>query len=154
MDRTIRPTEHDIEAYHNYREQVKVINPTQHKQHLISLLINKIRGMFSVRPIIGNIIALMLAGFVLYYIYHQVDASWFTKYQHYFAIAIMIFAAIQVIRSGANSLILPFLAMVMGGVISHSLGQHQLLFTFGKSFYTYMMVVGIIGLGIAVLSIE
>ncbi len=125
-----------------------------HKPHVMELLIYRVKGMFAIRPIIGNIIALMLAAFVLYYIYNQVDIAWFAKYRHYFCTAVLLFAAIQIIRSGAGSLILPFSALVVGGVISHTLGAHQMLFHFGKTFYTYMMITGIVGLAIAVISIE
>lgn len=79
-------------------------------QRFFELLFNRIRDMFSLRPIIGNIIALMIAGVALFYIYREVDMAGFKDYQGYFAIGIQIFAAIQIIKSATRGLLLPFLA--------------------------------------------
>jgi hypothetical protein len=110
--------------------------------------------MFSLRPIIGSIIALLIAGVALSYIYHEVDMTSFTKYQSYFAIGIQVFAAIQIIKSATRGLLLPFLALVIGGTVAHSLGAHHTLMHFNRTFYEHLMIVGIIGLGVAVLSID
>jgi hypothetical protein len=74
------------------------------------------------------------------------------QYQHYIGIGLLTFAAIQVIKSGTRSLLIPMLATILGAVISR-LTSSETLLTYSASFYQYLMVVGIIGLGISVLTI-
>ena len=64
------------------------------------------------------------------------------------------FAAFQIIKSASRSLLLPFIALVVGASVAHGLGAHEMLFHLSKPFYTGMTIVGIIGLGVAVLAID
>ncbi len=132
----------------------KVLKAKRNKRHFFDLLIGRIKNMFSFRPIIGNVIALLLSMVALYYIFHEVDMAGFGKYRSYFAIGIQIFAAIQIIKSATRSLLLPILAMIVGGSIAHSIGTHELLLHFDKAFYEHLMITGIIGLGVAILTID
>ena len=132
----------------------KVLRTKRTKHHFFDLLFERVRGMFSLRPIVGNIIALLIAGVALFYIYNEMNMAGFEKYQGYFAIGIQIFAAIQIIKSATRGLLLPFLALIVGGSIAHSLGADQTLLHFNKAFYEHLMITGIIGLGVAVLSID
>lgn len=130
----------------------QILKTKREKPHFFEMLAERLRGMFSVRPIIGNVIALLIACVLLYSIYDQLGVTHATK--DFLAIGIEIFAAIQIIKSGTRSLLLPFLALVVGCTASHSIASHNLIFHFGKDFYQYLMVVGIIGLGVSVLSID
>lgn len=132
----------------------RVLRTKRKKHHFIDLLFERIRGMLSLRPIVGNIIALLLAGLVLFYIFKEVNIAGFAKYQGYFAIGIQIFAAIQIIKSGTRSLLLPILALVLGCIAAHTLSDTQTLFNFNRVFYQHLMIVGIIGLGVSILSID
>ena len=132
----------------------KALKTKRQGYHFFELLFDRVRGMFSLRPIIGNIIALLIAGIALFYIFNEVNMTGFEKYQSYFAIGIQIFAAIQIIKSATRGLLLPFLALIIGGSIAHSLGAHETLLHFNKAFYQHLMITGIIGLGVAVLSID
>ncbi len=132
----------------------KVLKAKRNKYHFFDLFIERIKNMFSFRPIIGNVIALLLSMVALYYIFHEVDMAGFGKYRSYFAIGIQIFAAIQIIKSATRSLLLPILAMIVGGSIAHSIGAHELLLHFDKAFYEHLMITGIIGLGVAILTID
>ena len=78
----------------------------------------------------------------------------FMKYQGYFAIGIQLFAAIQIMKSATRSLILPFLALIVGGTVAHQLPAGHALLHFARPFYQHLMIVGIIGIGIAVLAID
>ena len=69
-------------------------------------------------------------------------------------IGLLLFAAVQVIKSGTRSLFLPLLAMVVGAIVSHTLGDGETLFSYGSDFYQYMMITGVIGAGLSVLIIE
>lgn len=132
----------------------KVLKSERKKQTFVELLFARIVGMFAVRPIIGNVIALLIAGVVMFYIFHEMKAAGFGKYQAYFGIGIQLFAAIQVIKSGTRSLLLPFLALVVGSTVAHGLAVHHTLLDFDKVFYQHLMIVGIIGLGASILSID
>ncbi len=130
----------------------QVLKSKREKPRFLELLTERLRGMFSVRPIIGNVIALLIACVLLYSIYDQLGVTHATK--DFLSIGIEIFAAIQIIKSGTRSLLLPFLALIIGCTASHSIASNNLIFHFGKDFYQHLMVVGIIGLGVSVLSID
>ncbi len=121
---------------------------------IIEVVFRRIAAMVSIRPIIGNIIAIGLAMLALFYVYQEVDIAGFESYKSYFGIGIQLFGAIQIIKSGTRSLLLPLIAMVWGGMVAHSFGAHDALFTFGKAFYEHLMIVGIIGVGASVLTID
>lgn len=124
------------------------------RPHLIDMILSRLKTMFSLRPVVGNIIGLMVASLALYYIFHEFQHVGLGKLERYAGIGIQIFAAIQIIKSGARSLALPVLAAVIGTSVYHSLGAHEYLLHFPKAFYQYLMVVGVIGMGISVLSID
>ncbi len=132
----------------------RVLKAKRSTYHFFDLLFERIRDMFSLRPIIGNIIALLIAGVALFYIFREVNMAGFKDYQSYFAIGIQLFAAVQIIKSATRSLLLPFVALVLGGAVAHNIGHHQTLLHFNQQFYQHLMIVGIIGLGVAVLSID
>jgi len=67
---------------------------------------------------------------------------------------LLAFAGLKVIKSATRSLLLPLVATALGAIVSHTLGHHHTLFGYGATFYQYVMIVGIIGLGISVLSID
>lgn len=146
------PTE--FEGVMRIPDTEKVLRAKHNKHHFFDLLFDRIRGMFSLRPIIGNIIALGISILALYYIFTELQQAGLVKYQSYAAIGMQIFAAIQIIKSGTRSLLLPFLALVVGTTVMHSLHHGQTLFHFNKTFYEHLMIVGIIGLGVSVLSID
>lgn len=139
---------------HAASQDDQVLNVKHRDVSFITVLMRRLISMMSVQPIIGNIIAIGLAIVALHYIYHEVDLAGFHKYCHYFGIGIQVFAGLQVIKSGARSLLLPLLAMIGGGMIAHTLGAHETLFTFNKTFYEYVMITGVIGLGFSILSID
>jgi hypothetical protein len=132
----------------------RVLETKRTKNHFFDLLFCRIRSMFSLRPIIGNIIALLIAGIALFYIFNEVNTTGLKAYQSHFAIGIQIFAAIQIIKSATRGLLLPFLALTLGAAVAHNLGADQTLLHFNKEFYQHLMITGIIGLGVAVLSID
>ena len=139
-----------IQVADNYR----TLYTSRTRHHVVDLFIHRLAKMFSLRPVIGNIIALLLSCLILYYLFYEVRIHGFTKYQSYFEIGIQLLAALQVIKSGTRSLILPFLALVVGTVVAHTLPHNQTLFHFGQVFYQRMMIVGIIGLAVSVLAID
>lgn len=145
-------TPNEFDGMMQVPDMQQMLKAKREKPRFIDLFIDRLRGMFSVRPIMGNIIALLIAFIALYYIYDELGISRATK--DFLAIGIEIFSAIQVIKSGTRGLLLPFLALIIGGVGAHILSHSPMLFHFGHTFYEQLMVVGIIGLGISVLSID
>ncbi len=135
-------------------DRAQVLKTKRRASSFVEMVLRRLMGMLSFKPVIGNIIAVGLAMLALYYVYQEVDLDGFSKYRHYFGMGIQIFAAIQIIKSGTRSLLLPLLAMVGGSMMAHSLGPHETLLTFGKTFYEYVIITGIIGLGMSVLTID
>jgi len=89
---------------------------------------------------------------LLYVLFNEIALSGFRDYQSYFVITIECFAAWQIIKSGRSGLLLATAALIVGGVAAHQLGYHETLFHMGRQFYQYLMIVGIIGLGVSVFS--
>lgn len=131
-----------------------VIQTQRKSVHVVEMMFHRIQRMFSLKPIIGNIIALLIAAIVLFMIFNNMNKTGFNAVQHYLAIGIQIFAAIQIIKSATRGLLLPCLALVIGAVVAHSLGAHQTFLHFNKTFYNDLMITGIIGLGVAVVAID
>lgn len=122
--------------------------------HLIELLQTRFIRMLSPRPIIGNLIAIGIMLVALFFLQHEVTLHHFEKYRHYIGVSLLCFAGLQIIKSSSRSLILPLLAMVIGAMISHTLTPHETLLSYGTTFYQYVMIVGIIGLGISAITID
>jgi hypothetical protein len=132
----------------------KVLHTKRQSTHLMEMIISRITKMLSPRPIIGNIIAIGVAIFALVFLQTEVTLHHFGQYQHYMGVGLLIFAGLQIIKSSSRSLLLPLLATVSGAVISHSLAPDQTLFTYGATFYQYMMIAGIIASGFSVLNVD
>ena len=132
----------------------KVLKTKRQSAKLMDLILERLIRMFAIRPIIGNIIALGLSCFALFYIYHEIDLAGFSGYRHYFGLGTLLFAALQIIKSSTRSLMLPILALVIGSLITHSLSGPQTLFGFSKTFFEYLMITGVIGVAISVLTID
>ena len=147
-----QPTE--FEGAIQVPDTARVLQTKRKKQTFIEALLSRIARMCAARPVIGNMIGIGIAFGAIAFLQNQANLHGFAKYQHYIGIGLLIFAGIQVIKSGTRSLLLPLVATVGGAIISHSLGHHQTLFSYGATFYQYVMITGIIGLGISVLNID
>ena len=133
----------------------QVLKSRHRKLHFFDILFARIHAMFSLRPVTGNIIALLIAGIALFYIFNEANMAGFEKYQNYFAIGVQIVAAIQIIKSATRSLLLPFVGLVIGTAVAHSLGApHSTLLHFNREFYQHLTMVSIIGICVAVLAID
>lgn len=132
----------------------KVMQTKRQSQHLVEKIIKRLTHMLSPRPVVGNLIAIGLAFIALHFLRHEVTLAGFGKYQDYIGTGLLIFAALQVIKSSTRSLFIPVVTMITGAIISHTLphGEHFLGYT--SKFYQYVMITGIIGLGISALTID
>lgn len=135
-------------------DTARVLHTKRTGWHLIELIQTRIIRMLSPRPIIGNLIGIGVTLLALFFLQHEVTLHHFGQYRHYIGVGLLVFAGLQIIKSSSRSLILPLLAMVIGAMVSHTLTPHQTLFTYGATFYQYVMIVGIIGLGIAAITID
>ena len=79
------------------------------------------------------------------------DVSTFLPYLGYFA---LVGGALQIIKSATRTLLIPLLALIIGGMITVSMGQADIVLTFGKEVYQGMFICGMIGLIIAAYSID
>ena len=103
--------------------------------HLFDVIFERVRGMLSVRPIVGNIIAIGLVIFALFYIQNEIAGTAIEKYQLYLTRGMCIFAGLQIIKSATRSLLLPIITLIVGNSIAHSLGPNELLMGFDATFY-------------------
>lgn len=121
---------------------------------ITEMIIARVTHMLSPRPVIGNLIGIGVAIIALIMLNTEMTLKQGNHYQHYLGLGLLVFGAIQIIKSSSRSLFIPTLAALVGAVVSHTLTQHETLFTYGTAFYQYLMIAGIIGLGIAVLNID
>ena len=132
----------------------KVMQIKRQSQHLIERIIKRLTHMLSPRPVVGNLIAIGLAFIALHFLRHEVTLAGFGKYQNYIGTGLLIFGAIQVIKSSTRSLFIPVVTMIAGAIISHTLTHSEHFLGYTAQFYQYVMITGIIGLGISVLTID
>lgn len=135
-------------------DNAKVLKTRRRGYSIVEMLLGRIGRMCGIRPVMGNVIGIGVALLALYFIQHEIILHGFAKYQHYLGIGLLIFAGVQIVKSGTRSLLLPLVATIGGAVVSHTLVHHQTLFSYGATFFQYVMIVGIIGLGISVLNID
>lgn len=107
--------------------------------------------MCSFRPVVGNIIALVLAVISLASLHKFLNGSDFEPLLSSF---IMIAAGIQVLKSASRSLILPICSVLIGAIVIPQLTGNHLFIGHSKDFYEGMFCVGLIGLAISVFSID
>ena len=132
----------------------KVMQTKRQSQHLIEKIIKRVTHMLSPRPVVSNLIAIGLAFIALHFLRHEVTLAGFGKYQNYIGTGLLIFAALQVIKSSTRSLFIPVVTMIAGAIISHTLPHSEHFLGYTAKFYQYVMITGIIGLGISVLTID
>lgn len=147
-------TPNEFEGAMQLPDSEKVLQTKRSTKQFSEILLARVIKMLSIRPIIGNIIALGIAAFALIFLNTELTLSHGQQYQHYIGIGLLTFAAIQIIKSSTRSLLIPILATILGAVISHSLASSETLLTYSANFYQYLMITGIIGLGISVLTID
>ena len=124
---------------------------SSHKKNLSELFIARLIKMCSVRPVVGNIIALVLAVISLTSLHKFLNGSEFEPLLSSF---IMIAGGIQVLKSASRSLVLPLCAILVGAIIIPLITGHHLFLGHSKDFYEGIFVVGLIGLAISVFSID
>jgi len=136
----------------------RVLQSRKGKDNFINLFIARVQRMCSPRPAVGNFIALGITLAVLFLMRSGIvthigswDVSNFLPYLGYLA---LVSGALQIIKSATRTLLIPLLALIIGGLITASMGQNDIVMSFGKEVYSGMFVCGIIGLIIASFSID
>ena len=149
-------TPNEFEGAMQVPDTAQVLKTKRKSKAFSELLIARIIAMAAFRPIIGNIIAILIALVGMHFIWNVVDLKGFGEYRSYFSIAMQIFAGIQVVKSASRSILLPGLSLILGSAGAHRLSAsgHHLLLGAGHTFYEGMIIAGILGLGIAVLTID
>jgi hypothetical protein len=132
----------------------KVLQTKRKSNSLADLFISRTKGMLSVRPVIGSVIALLLASIALFFVFSVIDNAWFIKYRIYFSSTIQIAAGIAIIKSASRSLLLPLVALFVGGAIAASLNNHGALFYLNRASYEHLMIVGLVGICISIMTID
>ena len=132
----------------------RVMQSKRNTLHLVEMIIKRFTRMLSPRPVVGNLIAIGLTFVALHFLRHEVTLAGFGKYQDYIGTGLLIFGAIQVLKSSMRSLFIPVVAMIAGAIISHTLPHGEHFLGYSAQFYQHMMIAGIIGLGISVLTID
>ena len=158
LEKTIQETANtpnEFDGAMQVPDSIEALKTKRKVRSFVELLLQRLGAMLSPRPVIGNIIAIGVAiASFLYLQYNVLALAHLGKYQHYIGIGLLVFAALQIVKSGTRSLILPIIATVAGSIISHQLTSTQSLLGYGPTFYQYVMITGIIGLGVGVLSID
>lgn len=117
-------------------------------------MIGRIIKMCSVRPIIGNLIALGLSFVGLVFLINFLNDPELKSLSTGLTYFIEFAAAVQILKSARRSIVLPLAVTAIGAVISHQLTGNHLLLNHPATFFQTMMVVGLIGIAISVFSID
>ena len=118
------------------------------------LLISRTIKMCNVRPIVGNVIGIVLSIIGLVFLLNCLNNPELKTLKIYLAYFIEIAAAVQVLKSASRSIVLPLVATIMGSIVSNQLTGHQLFLNQPSLFFQAMMVTGLIGIAISVFSID
>ena len=130
----------------------RVLKTKRKKNLLVELVISRFLGMMAFRPIIGNFIAISMAFVALYYLFEVAAYPWLEGYRQYLAILIECAAGLQIIKSSTRSLLLPFVALVIGGTLSTV--DLNLGWGFNPHFFEALTLVGVLGCLFAVINID
>lgn len=136
----------------------QVLNTQKGREGFIILLIRRLQNMLSPRPAIGGFISLGLTVAIVVLLHKnfiQHIAGWdIHRYLPYLGITVLIAGGLQIIKSGTRTLLLPLLAVIIGGSIASSMGVHDTMLTLQKAVFQGAFICGVIGLIIAVFSID
>tara|TARA_B100001996_G_scaffold247927_1_gene192097 strand:+ start:225 stop:800 length:576 start_codon:yes stop_codon:yes gene_type:complete len=144
----------EFEGSMQVQDSYRALHTKRKRSAFTELVIARIISMISLRPVIGNLIAIGLVMLALVFLHQGLMLSHLARYQHYMGVGLMLFAGLQIIKSGTRSICLPLISMILGAMISHQLKSDELLFTYGRTFYQYVMMTGIAGVAISVLTID
>lgn len=151
-------TPNEYDSAMQYPDTDNVMQSRNAARNFINLLFRRIGHMLSPRPCVGNFISLFLVIGILVMIRAEIITKIGSynveKYLPYIGYASLIVGAITIIKSGTRSLLIPLLAVVIGGIVATTIQPHELILTFQKAVYQGMFVVGLIGLVIAAFSID
>lgn len=148
---------HTLTEYDGGMKQVdteRVLSSTNQKKSLSDIFIARFIKMCSIRPVIGNLIAVTLAlvsVFSLHGFLHNPDMGSMKIWISYF---IEIAAGVQILKSASRSLILPVTATLTGAIVSNQLTGHQLFLQHSIEFYQIVLITGLIGVAVSVFSID
>jgi hypothetical protein len=155
LDRMSEPSEFDSAMA--YRDNDNVLQ-SKGKKGFINLVIDRLAHMLSPRPVTGNFISLGLMIAVLITVranlITQVGDYDIKAYLPYIGYLALFGGGLQVIKSSSRSLILPVIAIVVGGCIATTMSPDALVFTFTQSVYQGLFIVGLIGLVMGAISID
>ena len=132
----------------------RVLKTKRRRYSFIDLVFARLAGMFAARPIIGHLIAVGFALSAYGLLQTELMLHHAAQYHQYLGIGLLFMAGIAVIKSATRSALLPVILAIGGAIISHTLHHKQLLFNHDATFYQYVMIAGIIGMGITALNID
>ena len=115
-------TPNEFEGAMQMPDTDKLLKTKRKTDSFFDLVFDRVRAMLAVRSIVGNIIAIGLTFFGMYYIYNEIQGTVLAEYQSYMGTGMCIFAVIQCLKSSTRPILLPILALVVRSSISHTLG--------------------------------
>ena len=155
LDRISEPSEFDSAMA--YRDNDNVLQ-SKGKKGFINLVTDRLAHMLSPRPVTGNFISLGLMIAVLIIVranlITQVGNYDIKGYLPYIGYLALFGGGLQVIKSSSRSLIIPIIAIVVGGCIATTMSPDALVFTFTQAVYQGLFIVGLIGLVMGAISID
>ena len=122
---------------------------------LINNFVYRIKYMTSIEPIIGNLIAIGLAIGVLVLLGHPaLFPKWISKYHHYLTYAIYFGMVIQLLKSASQSILLPLLALGIGGLGFWAMNLEPEMQLVGVTTLQQFMLLGVLGMAISIIKIR
>jgi uncharacterized membrane protein YeaQ/YmgE (transglycosylase-associated protein family) len=148
---------HTLTEFDSGMKQVdteRVLSSPNHKKTFSEIVIARLIKMCSVRPIIGNLIAVGLAMVSIFSMHSFLNNPDLNSLKIYLSYFIELAAGIQILKSASRSLILPIFATLIGAIIANKLTGNHLFLKHSAEFYQAVLVTGLIGVAISVFSID
>lgn len=126
---------------------------TNLRNTFIDKLFRQVICLLSPSAVINNLIGIGITIFALYLLHTGVLLKNSQDAVHFLHIGILIAGCIQLIHAAKRNLLIPIIVTAVGFYFSHNLPEGHLFLTYDATFYQYMMLAGIFGLGVSVINL-
>lgn len=139
-----------ISAAMQEADKEKALFSKQRRKEMMDLIINRVGKMYTLKPVIGSMIAIGLAFIVLSIIFSYLQG----QAQNFAGIGIQVAAAIAIVKSATRSLALPTFALLVGAAGMGGLSGTETFLNFNAAFFEHLLIVGVVGMGLSIVIIE
>ena len=132
----------------------RLLKNKEKKNHLMDRAIASFLKMMSVRPVIRNLVAILVLMGCVVCLLNFLHIKPLEGKIIYFCYFIEIAVGIQILKSATRSLLIPVSATLIGAVVANTMPEGSLFLMHHQLFYQILMVTGIVGVMMSVFTID